>query len=231
MRTSVMKASVLLGLAFLTAVRAPGLQQGPAGEIPSHFGAVRGRVLDAAGHPVPHATVYATSAERPNERLGITYTDKEGNFFLKRLVPGANMLHASDAEAGYPDTYFAFFDGGPQATPRVRVQAGRVITGVLVRLGPAAGTLLGRVLDARNHRPVVNARITLTRLDGPDMHLSLGPEYPDATFRTLVPGAAFSIRVLAPGYEEWNSRGPVSVASRKTKEIVVLLRPTGKRQE
>lgn len=226
-----MKAVVVLGLSLLTTVQILGFGQDHAEEISPGFGGIEGKILDATDHPVGHAEVYATNKERPTGRQAMTYTDMNGNFYLRRVLAGTNMVHVSNEAAGYPDTYFAFFDQGPEARPEVSVQAGLVTRGLIVRLGAKGGTLLGKVLDARSQRPVVNATIILTRRDNAKNYFSTGPEYPDATFHILVPPVRFTMRVLAAGYEDWSLGSPISIGSQQSKEIVVLLRPIAKPQK
>jgi hypothetical protein len=224
-----MKVMVVLGLSLLTTLQTLGFGQEHAEEIPPGFGAVEGKVIDATGNPVAHAKVYAILMNRPTGRLHFTHSDKDGKFFLGAVLAGTNEVFASKEAAAYPDSFSAFYPQGPHP-PKVSVETGVVTRGVVVRLGVKGGTLLGRVLDARNKQPVINASIILAWRDDPRRYMSIGPESPNGTFHVLVPPVPikFTMRVSAPGYQDWSFGGPISIGSEQSKEIIVLLYPVEK---
>jgi hypothetical protein len=210
-----------------------GPAQGFQEIIPPGFGEIMGKVLNADGHPVPKARVYAEPINQPASRPPVTYTDDEGKFSLKRVPVGAYMIHAVKEGEGYPDTYFAFFVASPKSVPKVAVREGEITHSVVVRLGPKAARLVGKVLDGQTGQPVLNARIILSRRDDPNAYFSTGPSSPAAQFQILVPSIPFKIKVSAPNYKDWfyggNDPGDktdfLHLAPDSTKELIISLTP------
>jgi protocatechuate 3,4-dioxygenase beta subunit len=115
------------------------------------YGRLTGRVLDAAGHPVPEFRVSlaldrAERARAPIPGISRDFSDESGAFELDDAPAGSLTVSAS--ARGRRE---AFVSG-------VVVEEGRTKDGVEIRLGRGA-TLKGRVVEARSGRPVPEARI------------------------------------------------------------------------
>jgi hypothetical protein len=199
-----------------------------AGALPRGFGAVEGQVIDAQSQPVSGAKVYATDLAAFPGRLPSTRTDRSGRFFLGPLPVGRTTLHASKEAAGYPDTFFAFFDQGSEGITQLQVRNQKVEQGVVVRLGPKGGRLEGQIVDAKTGRPLVAARIALTRIAEPKKFINLGPDSADGRFSVVVPAVAFSVTVSAKGYERWDYGKPLELASGEVKKLRIALHPSKK---
>ena len=223
-----MRTAIVVGLIALAIAPPFWPAQEHAKAVPSPFGAAEGGVIDAEGHPVSGAKVYATHPGGSLGRPPSTYTDDKGKFFLSRVPVGTNTLHASKEAEGYPDTFFAFYDQGSEGIIDVNIHDKKVEQGLVVRLGPKGGRLRGQILDAKTRRPLVGARIVLTRLDDPNKFLNVGPDSPDGKFSVVVPPVGFSFSVSAKGYENWNYGNALQLSSGEVKELTISLRPSNK---
>lgn len=200
------------------------------------FGAIEGRVVDADGHPLAGAAVEVRPADQTvvSGALPIAYTDDAGKFFLDGITPGTHMIYASKEDESYPSTFLAFFVADPASIPKVTVYNKQVTEGTLVRLGPKAARLVGRVVDARTGQPVEEAEIVLYREDNPDNYFSFGLNMDGGRFQRLIPPIGFRMKVSSPGYDDWfygQDATPVQsevirVEPDTTKELLISLRPS-----
>jgi hypothetical protein len=217
----------------LRAVSSPATPTGESGPV---FGAVEGQVVDADGRPLAGATVEVRPADQTvvSGALPVAYTDDDGKFFLDGIAPGTHLIYASKEDENYPSTFLAFFVADQASIPKVTVYDRQVTEGTLVRLGPKAARLVGRVIDFRTRQPVEEAEIVLYREDNPDNHFSFGLNMDGGRFQRLIPPIGFRMKVSSPGYDDWfygQDETPVqSLVIRAepdtTKEIVISLRPS-----
>lgn len=187
----------------------------------SQTGEVEGRVFGISGDPVQGAHVYALSAESINPARHLeVLTDAKGEFLLENVHEGQNEIHAYAPELGYPDNMFAVFQTAP--VPVVTVNAGAVIRGVEVHLGPRPGTLAGEVVDRQTRKPLPTASITLSWADRPDFYArsSVGQ---DGRFTFLVPVRPLLVVVTCDGYRTWKSTA-LTVSSGGTFPLAVEMR-------
>ena len=137
-------------------------------------GDVCGLVVGVTGGPIQGAHVYALSTESANPgRHQEVLTDSKGEFLLKNVHDGPNEIRAYAPDIGYPDNLFAFFQTAP--VPVIVLKPGAAVTGVVVHLGPKAGTLAGEVVDKMTGKPLPSASVTLSWADRPSsmsVHLS-----------------------------------------------------------
>jgi hypothetical protein len=183
------------------------------------FGAIEGRVVDASGKPLAGAVVEVRPADQTaaSGALPVAYTNDEGRFFLDGVTPGTHMIYASKEDDGYPSTFLAFFVADATTIPKVTVHNKQVTEGTLVRLGPKAARLFGRVVDGRTGQPVEEAEIILYREDNPDNYFSFGLNADGGRFQRLIPSIGFRMKVSSPGYEDWYYNG---IASREQAEVI-----------
>jgi hypothetical protein len=219
-----MRTHVALELVFVAMVQLPGLASGQQQAIPPGYGAIQGKVVDSNGNPVAGAMVYVFNVAHPSGRQATAYSNAQGGFYLVPVAAGRYNVRASKEASGFPDTFFAFYEGAGGTAPGVTVHDGKITKDVLVKLGRTGGTLRGQILDARTRQPVVGASIVLKREDDPRNWLSLGPESPTARFAILVPTVPFTVAVSAPGYANWDYGRAIQLGSGESKELVVLLR-------
>jgi 5-hydroxyisourate hydrolase-like protein (transthyretin family) len=233
---------IVLGLTVVSAlsltVHSPSQQP-----ISTGFGAIEGHIVDTKGQAVAGATVFAYNSEGPiTGRLSEVSTDKLGRFLLQRVKPGITHVHAFKENEGYPNTIFAVFAIG-RVIPTVRVVEGQTTKEVIVQLGPKAGRLAGKVVDADSGRPLKEFGITIFNNDNPnDPYRSFGISrmvtQTAGGFEVLVPPVPFKVVVSAPNYEDQDAThsmqpqvgviqkqpGTMSVESGQTEELTVLLR-------
>ncbi|MDA1316239.1 MAG: carboxypeptidase-like regulatory domain-containing protein [Acidobacteria bacterium] len=193
------------------------------------FGGVAGHVADVDGNPVDKAEVYCQLVAEPGMggRASV-FTDVNGKFFLNRVLPGTNAIHASKPDDGYPDTMFAFFVKDSRRVPQVLVQEGSVTTGLLVRLGPKAGRLTGRIVDSDTGAAVVRSEIRLYHQGNPDVYVLTAPDE-QGKFDFLVPAVKVGLRVTARGFQNWEyggiSNAAILIEGGGAKEVHVALKP------
>jgi protocatechuate 3,4-dioxygenase beta subunit len=173
----------------LSDLRGQGLQFDGAGNVVlmTAGGAVRGRVVDAAGRPVRNfrVMVNAPHDRRPNEGyggyfagycgIGVRFTGDDGEFVLTGLVAG-NLHRVSVAAEGHG----AAVEDRVRAEPLNRLPPAEKLT---LRVGPAH-TLRVRAVTGKEARPVGRARVTLVNGDpGLDQSFSWG--YHDASWEEM----------------------------------------------
>ncbi|MCA1592794.1 MAG: carboxypeptidase-like regulatory domain-containing protein [Acidobacteria bacterium] len=190
---------------------------------PRHSGTIEGQVIDAYGSPTPRAKVRAVSVDgRPiHGRLvsPVAYTDAKGNFSLEGVDPGKYMIRASKTDEGYPESDATFFDLSSEAVPKVVVEEGQVVQGVLVQLGQKAAKLIIRVTDAETGKLIENAGVILRRDDDQNNYYATSIDQSQGRFELAVPPLAFQMEVSAPGYKTWHS------GDTKQRATTILLAP------
>lgn len=202
-------AGVLLVLVVLVAAGglSPAHQEARSQrpEVSSDRGTLEGRVLDTDGQPL-------AGAEVTLERIGssvstilpVGTTDEQGNFKFPALPAGQYRVHASKESEGYPSTRLDLYATGTEAVPQVVVVGGQVASDVIVRLGPKASKIVGKVTDASTGTPLENASIVISRVGEPGSRLMTGPNKEDekGSFELLLPPVPVMIEISAPGYEK-----------------------------
>jgi hypothetical protein len=200
-----------------------------------NVGGVEGRVVDVNDRPVANLIVSARPDDsRPHVGLfPMTTTDKQGAFVLEHVQAGYVTLDTAKPEDGYPDTRWAVLvDSDPTTLPQVAVAAGRISRGVIIRLGPARGRVIGIVVDQATGRPLRSARWTLVRDDLPDAWVtsSVGEH---GEFAVALPARPYSLEVTAPNFEPWRSDDDaeqvpgqyILVSEHEVLRLTVRLRP------
>lgn len=207
-------------------------------DLPPSAGSIAGMVLDDSGRPIAGATVNAIPASQsgagvaPPVAFTSARTDASGRFLLENVTPGRYVLNAAKEDEGYPSTSLAFFAGGGRTT-EIKVNERQAAQNVMVQLGPKAARLTGRVVDGVTGQPIANAEMTLTRADNPNNYHITGPNRPGADFQLMVPSAPFTLKVTAPGYEDWYfgkdgtraQAAMIQIEPSTTRELVIALRP------
>lgn len=137
-------------------------------------------MLDAEGQPVGGGQVTLDKVGSSGSvLLPVGTTDEHGEFSFSELTPGEYRVNASKEEDGYPNTRFELYSTGVESVPRVTVYAGQVTSDVVVRFGPKAPKIVGKVVDAETGEPLENAIIVISRLGEPGSRLMTGPNKED----------------------------------------------------
>jgi Carboxypeptidase regulatory-like domain len=196
-----------LGLALLlTATSAPirpaHARPGSTNQSAKGLGTIEGRVVTREGKPVSSATVYAFEYGRSP----MATTDGQGGFTLRNLPAGNHAIFAYKESDGFPNLLWSFYGEAyaKEAFPVVNVGENQVVRDVIIRLGPQAGRLLIRVIDARTRQPIKDASITLNHKGKPRTLFEPGGTTTAGEFDILVPPSVpINVVVKAPGYRTW----------------------------
>jgi hypothetical protein len=161
---------------------------------------VSGVVVNENGQPVAGAMVSALSRDRP---LGtgrrFVESDEAGKFRLGYLAWGKYSICARKEADGYMEICSNIFRKDDTPTATVSAQAPSV--GVVVPIGPRAGTVVGTITDAETG-VALTAELRI-RPSGSDRFIeqSVKPQ-----FQSLIPpDADLELEVSAPGYQTWRS--------------------------
>lgn len=184
-------------------------------------GTISGVVVDMEGDPVSQADV---SVRRRNSLTGPdipAQADKQGRFTVTRLEAETYQISASKEEDGYPEASTATFYAGTKAIiQQITLNENEVSSGNVIRVGPKALKLFGRVVDAVTKRPVNGVRITMRRVDNPGAFFQTGVH---GSFRILVPQVPITVEVSAPGYEK-KDLGAMTPKAGQINRLDVMLR-------
>lgn len=194
---------VLLSVVTAFALMHPGsVRAEPASQSGERNGTVEGQVVTREGLPVANATVYAF-------QLGgspLAFTNTEGKFALTNLSAGNHLIIAHKESEGYPNLVWTFYSEayGNNGILVVNVEENKTVRGATVRLGPKAGRLLIRVIDAKTRRAIRDVSLALNHKGKPDTRFEPGVTNIDGEFDTLIPPSRpINVVIKAPGYKTW----------------------------
>jgi carboxypeptidase family protein len=206
-------------------------------EIVAGCGVVKGRVVNETGHPVAGAKVSSMITDRPPRgRLMSSLTDAQGKFTLTCAQPGSNRVYVSKEDQYYPDTFLSPFVDA-ELVPIVNVVEQGITESVEVHLPPRGGKVVAQVIDAATQQPVDGANMTFCKADNPSKCLKINATSPDAHFNMALPSIRLTVKVSAPGYEDWYYKeGKASLRTAQilltpgsAKRLTILLRPKANR--
>jgi hypothetical protein len=184
-------------------------------------GTISGIVVDMEGNPVSQADV---SVRRRNAMTGPdipAQADKQGRFTVTGLEAETYQISASKEEDGYPEASTATFYAGIKAIiQQITLNENEVSSGNVIRVGPKALKLFGRVVDAVTKKPVNRVRITMRRVDNPGDFFQTGVH---GSFKVLVPQVPITVEVSAPGYEK-KDLGTLMPTAGQINRLKVMLR-------
>lgn len=143
-----------------------------------------------------------TLSQGAHGQMKSVLTDKEGRFFLDRVPPGLNTVHAYKEEDNYPDTFFALYVTNPAAVPRVMVIEGKEAH-VDVKLGPKAIRVAVDVSDSDSGEQIQDASVELRQSADPSIYLSLScRSESDGRCYVLIPAQPTRVKMIREGYED-----------------------------
>jgi Carboxypeptidase regulatory-like domain len=171
----------------------------------SSSGMISDKVVNLQGQTVAKADVFAVSTRGSRGTRPHAVTDSKGNFTISGLNAGTYFLGAEKESEGYASNRDSFTSAGLAEVSQIVLLENQVVNGVILRFGPKAARLTGRIIDANTKKPVEDADIILRRADNPKHFYSTGPNDPRVwnRFAVLVPPKPFTIEVKAAGYEDW----------------------------
>jgi hypothetical protein len=150
-------------------------------------GDIKGRVTDQNGAPVAAATVYAVPQGLTLDDITprSVKTDSNGNFdFRGGFGLGAYQLYSRKDSDSYPDPFDRFYSDPKTETPKVNLTAAHPSATATVKLGPQAGVVAGRVIDA-DTGAVLKATVFFLDAQGHGHHADTAPA--DGGYRALLP--------------------------------------------
>ena len=166
-------------------------------------GVIEGQVLNLDGSTASQAEVWAIPAGGPNQgTLPRSRASVLGQFSIRIQKPGRYLIIAAQKKEGYTSAICY----GPQAPPEVLIDEGQPRQSAVVRLGPMLGRITGTVLDAETNRPVEKGEVEL-QLRSHQMALTRQGPYSKGQFELCAPPGLFSLKVSAPGYQDWYGNG------------------------
>ncbi|MEK6337582.1 MAG: hypothetical protein AABM67_21895 [Acidobacteriota bacterium] len=173
-------------------------------------------VRDLTGKPIGEATVYAIYSGRMGGRIPRFKADRDGRVVLRDLTPGSYEIHGFKDSEGYPDTFFSFFaTNNKKAWQVVQVNAGSARK-VVLELGPKYARL--KLIVKNEQANLVGGTVIFTRLDDQNPYQQgIGGDT-----SVLVPPVAFRFKIIASGYEVWQSK-VLRPRSGETLEVTVRL--------
>ena len=190
----------------LTVLMFPGLLKSFAQTPQLAVGSVEGVVVDEQGKPIPDADIYALPEQDMRRQVGSTTTDSAGKFILHDLPAEVVYVYAYKERDGYPNTFARFFMlPGDRSLVSVKVEAGKVVTGVALKRAAKAALLKVNVTD-ENGNPI-QGEFVFTREDQPGDYLMGARNESGGEESVLVPPLPFRLTVRAPGYEPWHYGG------------------------
>jgi protocatechuate 3,4-dioxygenase beta subunit len=132
-------------------------------------GIVRGQVVDAAGSPIPGATVAVSAGERfwgPDRSTGMT--DGTGAFEVRGVNPGIVTASATHPSFAAGEVTGLEVDPARPAEARIVLTQGGRIEGVARRRGnlPVAGATVQALSERANRRPLQEPTHAVTAADG-----------------------------------------------------------------
>jgi hypothetical protein len=235
MKRVIFTSVIVAALAATAAVSHSSLIRRTSQNFAPGFGAISGVVFDEGGRPLMGATVYSRPSGQPsNGRVKTVLTDKGGKFFLDKVPPGLNTVHAFKEEDGYPDTFFAFYVTDPRAVPQVGVYQQQVAD-VAVQLGPKAAKMIIQVFDADTNDQIESAAVELRRPGDPNAYVSLSCIPSEATRKCeiLIPPLPTNIKASKSGYDEQDVTGQLgprtdvaTLNPGETRHLAIRLRRT-----
>ena len=165
---------------------------------------IRGKVLDDQGRPVSGAVVNASPDGGLRGRVPSAPSDARGEFVIPVYKSDWFRVTASKVADGYLSTGNPFYYPTEDPLAHVFVREGKASPFATVRLGPKAGTVAGRIVDAATGKPLEDVQITLCRTEVPKYCHRPAGKYADGQFNIQVPAAPFTVQISASGYKDWH---------------------------
>jgi len=183
-------------------------------------GTISGIVVDTEGKPVSQATVSARIRSSFTGPLIPAQADKQGRFTMTRLEAETYQIYASKEQDGYPQLTSTFYAGTKSIIQQIILNKNEVSSGNVIRVGPKALRLFGRVVDAVTKKPVNGIQLTMRRVDNPRAFFQTGVH---GSFRILVPQVPITVELSAPGYEK-KDLGAMTLKAGQINRLEVVLR-------
>lgn len=197
---------------FLLALVLVGLANSMGETAVEDAGSVIGRVYTESGEPAVGASVYLQSSKEPGPgRPSVAKTDQEGRYSIEGVRPGTYSVHAFNAEAGYPDLFFAFNLSANQKLKEVTIAAGQRLDHIDVRLGPKPGLLSFHIVDDRTGALLGSVDYVLCQAQHPEWCLNGGA--PGQTEFSVPAATEITIQVTSKGYQKvkYAEKGKASI--------------------
>lgn len=188
--------SVFVLSLFVLATQIAGQERNPVWHL------ITGTVVDEQDQPVRDAEVCAFSTGASSGRLPCGQSNENGKFSIRVYNKGVYTIHAEHFERGYPPFYRAFYGKLGQDFPKVNVEETSSPADVKIKLGPQAGRLVLKIIDADTDAPIEKGLVKLCRINERNSCWGIGTTFPKGRYELLTPEVPFTIK-----FETWH--GPV----------------------
>ncbi len=174
-------------------------------------GDIKGTVTDQNGAPVASATVYAVPQGLTLDDITprSVKTDGNGNFdFRGGFGLGTYQLYSRKDADSYPDPFDRFYADPKSEAPKVNLTTTHPSATATVKLGPQAGVVAGRVIDA-DTGAVLRATVFFLDAQGHGHHADTAPS--DGGYRALLPaGKDLTLMVEVSSAQDNHALVPVA---------------------
>jgi hypothetical protein len=163
---------------------------------------ITGTVVDERDQPVRDAEVCAWGTGASVGRLPCGQSNENGKFSIRVHNKGVYTIHAEHLERGYPPFHWAFYGKLWQNFPKVNVEETSSPAKVKIKLGPKAGRLILKIIDADTNTPIEKGLVRLCRINERNSCWGISTAFPEGRYELLTPEVPFTIK-----FETWH--GPV----------------------
>ena len=199
---AISSAMILVCLPFLITITA---------QVSSPY-TISGDLRDQAGQPFPGAKVCALqiNGKVVNVRDRVcAESDAQGKFVINLVNSGGYQVIAESMSEGYMPSYLPFYKDPKTPIPEVELSGSHANASVSVTLAPKSGLITGKVIDEATDLPVREFVVWTWQARDVNARTHQVVKGQSGRFRILAPPVAFTMRVVADGYEDWVMGGGV----------------------
>ncbi len=197
-----------------------------------------GIVKDSENQLVAGAKVcgWDKSGRPINGRIPCTVSKADGSFALniQKWDGDTYTIWVEDSAKGYPSPYSALFEGFFRDKQVISVDASNESNPVEIQLGAKAGRAILKIVDDVSGQPIKSGKITISRIDNPELWQSMSASFPQGRYELLTPESALTLKIELWNGNEWkewfamdknnNKIELIQVKLGETKEIKIRLK-------
>jgi len=203
-------------------------------EAPAFSRTIVGYVKTRDDHAVSGATICALGTRPISGALPCGKSNLKGRFAVAVWVPDRYTLTAEHIARGYPSPRHGFYGDFFGEKAVITVDKTNRLRPVTIRIGPKAGRLDLKMIDADTGKPVEVAYVKACRTDKPRACFGLSTAFPHGRYSMLAPEVPFSIKFQTRAGQDWIARPAIDesgtpievlqVGLSKRKQITVTLK-------
>lgn len=197
---------------------------------------ISGTVVDENGLPVPHMTIEICPTDMAwSGGIPQAITDDHGHFVKEVVGPVTSggrvygqrwaVYPHQEKENYYPDLSSKFYATTFNHAQHVQMTVEAPETTVIVKLGPKAGALVGKVTDALTGQPI-KPYFEFAWASDPANRMGEGTS---ENYRILLPSNTdIKMTVSSEGYKTWSYPGTISIGPGQDMTLDIKLEPEPK---